>query len=239
MALYHELIRSGVCIWPTLARMGECNRFVGQGLALANQRPRCNHQVPSSATAFRGPLRLRTRRHAQQPRGKPVVMQLNNLIEHIKQHLVLWYLNRMNGYVQKSLGDKLPDYDLHDDPKIIDKLFGAASQHVDMDANATLKGIMPVIQQLVAGLKQFQPQPQLTPDAKVLLDTSMAETKRRQARDQAELQLKDKELAAKIQMDMAELQQRQQPHHQGDAPHAQCGTEQQAFSGRHLHAASP
>ena len=135
---------------------------------------------------------------------------LPKAVEHIKQHLVLWYLNRMNGYVQKSLGDKLPDYDLHDDPKIIDKLFGAASQHVEMDADQTLKGIMPVIQQLVGGLKQFQPQPQLTPDAKVLLDTSMAETQRRQARDQAELQLKDKELAAKIQMDMAELQQRQQ-----------------------------
>ena len=135
---------------------------------------------------------------------------LPKAVEHIKQHLVLWYLNRMNGYVQKSLGDKLPDYDLHDDPKIIDKLFGAASQHVEMDADQTLKGIMPVIQKLVAGLKQFQPQPQLTPDAKVLLDTSMAETQRRQARDQAELQLKDKELAAKIQMDMAELQQRQQ-----------------------------
>jgi uncharacterized protein YjaZ len=38
----------------------------------------------------------------------------------------------------------------------------------------------------------------------------MAETQRRQARDQAEMQLKDKELAAKIQMDMQELQQRQQ-----------------------------
>jgi hypothetical protein len=135
---------------------------------------------------------------------------LPKAVEHIKQHLVLWYLNRMNGYVQKSLGEKLPDYELHDDPKIIDKLFGAASQHVEMDADQTLKGIMPVIQKLVAGLKQFQPQPQLTPDAKVLLDTSMAETQRRQARDQAELNLKDKELAAKIQMDMAELQQRQQ-----------------------------
>jgi chaperonin GroES len=135
---------------------------------------------------------------------------LPKAVEHIKQHLVLWYLNRMNGYVQKSLGEKLPEYELHDDPKMIDKLFGAASQHVEMDANATLKGIMPVVQQLVAGLKQFQPQPPMTPDVKVLLDTSMAETQRRQARDQAEMALKDKELAAKIQLDMAELQQRQQ-----------------------------
>ena len=79
-----------------------------------------------------------------------------------------------------------------------------------MDADQTLAGIMPVIQQLVQGLQQFKPQPQMTPDTKVLLDTSMAETQRRAKRDEAELNLKDKELAAKIQMDMAKLQQDQQ-----------------------------
>ena len=144
--------------------------------------------------------------------GNPMIAPafIPKAIEHIKQHLVLWYLNRMNGYVQKSLGEKLPDYDLSNDPKAIDKLFALASQHVEMDADQTLKGIMPVVQQLMQGLKQFQPQPPMTPDAKVLLDTSMAETPRRTNRDQAELQLKDKELAAKIQMDMADLQQRQQ-----------------------------
>jgi hypothetical protein len=144
--------------------------------------------------------------------GNPIVAPayLPKAVEHIKQHIVLWYLNRMNGYVQRSLGSKLPEYDLHEDPKTIDKLFGAASQHVDMDAEQTLQGIMPVIQQLMQNLQQFKPQPQLPPEAKVLLDTSMAETQRRQARDQAEMQLKDKELAAKIQMDMQELQQKQQ-----------------------------
>ena len=144
--------------------------------------------------------------------GNPIVAPayLPKAVEHIKQHIVLWYLNRMNGYVQRSLGTKLPEYDLHEDPKVIDKLFGAASQHVDMDAEQTLQGIMPVIQQLMQNLQQFKPQPQLPPEAKVLLDTSMAETQRRQARDQAEMQLKDQELAAKIQMDMQELQQKQQ-----------------------------
>jgi hypothetical protein len=144
--------------------------------------------------------------------GNPIVAPayLPKAVEHIKQHIVLWYLNRMNGYVQRSLGTKMPEYDLHEDPKVIDKLFGAASQHVDMDAEQTLQGIMPVIQQLMQNLQQFKPQPQMPPDVKVLLDTSMAETQRRQARDQAELQLKDKELAAKIQLDMQELEQKQQ-----------------------------
>lgn len=134
---------------------------------------------------------------------------LPKAIDHIKQHIVLWYLSRMSGYVQKAVGGKMPDYELHKDPKVLDRLFGAASQHVEMDAESTLKGILPVVQQLMQNLQQFKQQPQLPPDAKVLLDTSMAETQRRRERDQAEMQLKDKELAAKIQMDMEELQQRQ------------------------------
>lgn len=139
--------------------------------------------------------------------GNPVIAPglLPKMVEHIKQHLVLWYLNRMNGYVNKSLGQKLDDYELIEDPKDVDKLFGAASQHVAMDAEQTLQGIMPVIQQMVEGLQKFKPQPQLTPDAQVLLQTSMAETQRRQARDQAEMGLKDKQLAAKIQYDMEKM----------------------------------
>ncbi len=135
---------------------------------------------------------------------------LPKAVDHIKQHIVLWYLTRMSGYVQKAVGGEMPNYEIHKDPKVLDQLFGAASQHVEMDAEATLQGILPVVQQLMQSLQQFKQQPQLPPEAKVLLDTSMAETQRRQARDQAEMQLKDKELAAKIQMDMQELQQKQQ-----------------------------
>jgi thymidylate kinase len=79
-----------------------------------------------------------------------------------------------------------------------------------MDSEQTIKGIMPVITQMMQQLQQSKPQPPMTPDVKVLLDTSMAETQRRAKRDEAEMGLKDKELAAKIQNDMAELQQRQQ-----------------------------
>jgi len=135
---------------------------------------------------------------------------LPKAVEHIKQHLVLWYLGRMNGYVEKAMGERLEDYELVKDPKAIDMLFGAASQHVEIDSNETLKGIMPVIQQMMQTMQQFKPQPPMSPDVKVLLDTSMAETQRRAKRDEAELNLKDKELAAKIQMEMQSLQQRQQ-----------------------------
>ena len=67
-------------------------------------------------------------------------------------------------------------------------------------------GILPVIQQMVQQVQQFKPKPELTPDGQVLLQTSMAETQRRQARDQAEMQLKGQDMAAKIQLDMRRLQ---------------------------------
>jgi cell fate (sporulation/competence/biofilm development) regulator YmcA (YheA/YmcA/DUF963 family) len=78
-----------------------------------------------------------------------------------------------------------------------------------MDTEETLSGIMPVIKQMVKALEQYKPKPDMTPDAQVLLQTSMAETERRKARDQAELQLQGNKLAADIQMEMKKLQDQQ------------------------------
>ena len=144
--------------------------------------------------------------------GNPMIASsfLPKAMEHIKQHIALWYLNRMEGYIHQSIGKKPEDYDLLDDPKALDKLYGTASQHVDMDANETLSGIMPVIQQMVQAMQQFKPKPDLTPDGQVLLQTSMAETERRKQRDAAEMQLKGQALQQKLQLDMLSLKQKQE-----------------------------
>jgi hypothetical protein len=144
--------------------------------------------------------------------GNPMVAPsfLPKAMEHIKQHITLWYLNRMNGYVEQAMGRKVDEYEDMEDPKAVDQLYGAASQHVDMDAEQTLAGIMPVIQKMVQTMEQFKPKPEMTPDGQVLLQTSMAETQRRAQRDQAEMGLKDKELAARLQMDMKKMQDEQQ-----------------------------
>jgi len=143
--------------------------------------------------------------------GNPLIAQhyIPKAMEHIKQHLALWYLNRMNGYVQKSLGEKPEEYALLADPKPIDKIIGVAAQHVVMDTEQTLAGIMPVIQKMMQTMEQFKPKPEMTPDGQVLLQTSMAETERRKARDQAEMQLKGQELEVDIQMQMKKLQDEQ------------------------------
>ena len=128
--------------------------------------------------------------------GNPLISPVFSpkVIEHLKQHIVLWYLNRMNGYVQKTTGEKLDYYGAMPDPKPVDKIFGTVSQHVMLDTKETLAGIMPAIQQIMEQAQKSKPQPDMPPDAQVLLQTSMAETQRRAQRDQQELALKQQEM---------------------------------------------
>jgi len=112
------------------------------------------------------------------------------LLEHIKQHLTLWYLHRMNGYVNKENSRAVSQYEDSRFTANIDKLYALASQHVTMDSEKVFSGVMPVITQMIQTAQQFAPQQPLPPEAKVLQETSMAETQRRAARDQQEMALK-------------------------------------------------
>jgi hypothetical protein len=125
---------------------------------------------------------------------------LPKVMPHIKQHFALWYLSRMNKYVETATGGKMGEYDMSSAVGSIDKLFALASQHVTMDSKETFANVMPVIQQMMQTLQQFKPKPEMTADDQVLLQTSMAETQRRQARDQAEMQLKDKQMGIDTQI---------------------------------------
>ena len=123
---------------------------------------------------------------------------LNNLIEHVKQHMTLWYLNRSNGYVEQSTGKPLQNYD---DPKytpVVDKLYTVVGAHVMMDTQEVFKDFMPSFEKLVQMAQQRKNQPPpLPPEAQVVKDTSMAETQRKTAADQAKQQYEQ----AKLQMD--------------------------------------
>ena len=129
------------------------------------------------------------------------------VMEHCKQHIALWYLSRVNGYVERSVGSKVEDYELLNDPKMLDRLYAAASQHVAIDSQQVLSGILPVIQQMQQLAQQYKPQPQLDAGAKVLLDTSMAETQRRAKRDEAEIGLQSQKIAMEAQERMKNLEQ--------------------------------
>jgi hypothetical protein len=126
---------------------------------------------------------------------------LNNLIEHIKQHMTLWYLNRSNAYVAQARGGK--PVDNYDDPLLtgtIDQLYTAVGAHINMDTKEVFEQFAPAFQQLIqmAQKRQKSQKQALPPDAQVVHDTSMAETQRKMKYDQASLQLDDKKLQADI-----------------------------------------
>jgi hypothetical protein len=124
---------------------------------------------------------------------------LPNCIEHIKQHMTLWYLNRMNGYVSNLRGGRpVTDYDNPHLTGIIDQLYATVGQHVAMDSQQVFAQILPQIQQLQQMLQQSMPPPQLPPDAQVVKDTAMAETQRKAARDQQDVQIDVQQMQADI-----------------------------------------
>jgi chaperonin GroES len=124
---------------------------------------------------------------------------LNNLIEHLKQHMTLWYLNRSNGYVEKSMGRPVDDYE---DPRLtstIDKVYTTVGAHVMLDSNEVFGQFQQALQQIVQMAQQRKQQGQpLPPDAQVVKDTNMAETQRKTQADQQRAQYDQ----AKLQADM-------------------------------------
>ena len=115
-------------------------------------------------------------------------------LEHFKQHLMLWYLGHMNGYVEESLGRPVKDYDIAGITGDIDKLYALASQHTQMDAKEAFAKVMPAMQQILETVQKLKPKPQMDGSDQVILQTSMAETKRRAERDKVELGLQQERI---------------------------------------------
>jgi len=142
---------------------------------------------------------------------------LNNLIEHIKQHMTLWYLNRSNGYVESSLKKPVMDYQNPSMTPTFDKLYTTVGAHVMLDTNQLFSQFAPAFQKLIQLAQQRKAQPiPLPPDAQVVKDTSMAETQRKaqsdaqkardtQAKIAADSINKDKEIQARIAIENAKI----------------------------------
>ena len=128
---------------------------------------------------------------------------LNNLIEHLKQHMTLWYLNRSNGYVEKATGKPMDNYDNPDLTPAIDKMYTTIGAHVMLDSQQVFGQFQQALVQLVQMAQQRKNAPQvLPPDAQVVKETSMAETQRKTQKDQADIQLAQ----SKLQKDLQEHQ---------------------------------
>ncbi len=122
------------------------------------------------------------------------------VLEHIKQHMMLWYTNQMQGYVTANPNLELEKYEDSKFAKEIDKIMAVASDHVKLDTQQVFAKVTPALMQLGQVMAQFAPQPQVDPADQALLQASLAETERRKARDQGDLQL----AAQKLQNDITQ-----------------------------------
>jgi len=122
------------------------------------------------------------------------------MLEHLKQHLTLWYLNTMDKYASDALGEPFDILKVQPVIQEAQKLLAASSQHVHQDTQQQFAGVVPVMQQMIQTIQQLKAQQQPTdPSVQALVQTQMAETQRKAADDQARLQLD----GAKLQADIA------------------------------------
>jgi hypothetical protein len=111
-----------------------------------------------------------------------------NALEHIKQHMMLWYTSQMSTYVQGDTGVQFGKYEDSKLVKQIDNAVALASTHLSMDTEEVFKGLLPALEQLGQMMQQFKPAPPpMDGEAQAVLQASMAETQRRAAEDQARL----------------------------------------------------
>jgi len=127
-------------------------------------------------------------------------------LEHLKQHLTLWYLDQMDQQANAAMKGKHFNV-LKEEPILREaqQLLAVASQHVFLDVQQQFAGVAPVMQHMIQTMQQLRgmQQPQ-DPSVQALVQTQMAETQRKSAYDQARAQLD----AAKLKAD-SELKQMQ------------------------------
>jgi hypothetical protein len=128
------------------------------------------------------------------------------VLEHIKQHMMLWYTSQMEGYVTADPNLRLEKYEDSKFAREIDKIMAVASDHVKLDTQQVFAKVTPALQQLGQVMSQFAPQPQVDPADQALLQASMAETQRRAARDQGDLQIAQQKLQNDMDQDEKDRQ---------------------------------
>ena len=112
------------------------------------------------------------------------------LMEHMKQHLTLWYLNQMDSYTSAALDRPFNVLKVEPIMREAQQLLAAAGAHVHQDSQMFTQTAAPILQQAMAMLQQLRAQQPTDPNVQALVKTQLAETERKAAYDQADLQLR-------------------------------------------------
>ena len=135
------------------------------------------------------------------------------MLEHIKQHLTLHYLQSMRNYVSHAAGGE-DAFKLNEERKLdhaAQEALAMAAQLVNQDAEKTFQGINPIIQQLVQQMQQakqsqMQQAAMADPTSQALVQTQLAETKRKTEEAQAKFQLEREKMQAEMADKMRDMQ---------------------------------
>jgi hypothetical protein len=138
-----------------------------------------------------------------------------HLLEHLKQHITLHYLQTMRNYVGQA-SDGKDIFKLNEErplDKTSEQALAIASQMVQMDGQVEFQPIQPAIQQLIQKVQQGQQaqrqqMAESDPTAQVLMKTQMAETERKAQEAQIKAQMELKKQEQDFDIKIVELQQK-------------------------------
>jgi hypothetical protein len=80
------------------------------------------------------------------------------MLEHLKQHLTLWYLGAMDKYASDALSEPFDILKVQPVIQEAQQLLAASSQHVHMDSQEQFSGVVPVMQQMLQTIQQLKAQ---------------------------------------------------------------------------------
>jgi len=158
-----------------------------------------------------------------------------HLLEHLKQHITLHYLQSMRSYVGQAAGGK--DILKLNEERPLDKeseqALAIACQMVAQDGQVEFQPIAPAIGQIVQKVQQAQQAQMMQaansdPTAQVIMKTQMAETQRKSQESQAQMQIDVQRQQQEFQLKVAELQQKVQELQAKYATQTQVDSQQNA-----------
>jgi len=134
------------------------------------------------------------------------------LLDHIKEHLVLWYVSQVVDVASEAAGEdigKLQKDANMEEKQEFDKMLAAASQTVNQQAQQTLGSIPQIVEQAIQLLQSFKPPMPQDPSSSLM----QAEIERKANADQAKLQIETQKMqmqqqtaAQRIQSEISRLQ---------------------------------
>jgi hypothetical protein len=142
------------------------------------------------------------------------------LLDHIKEHMVLWYANQIFEEASEAAGVDIGELQRDattEEKQSLDKMLAATSQVVNQQAETTFKAVPQVIEQAIQVLQQMAPQQPPIQDPRVDVmnkqiemqaQKNQADTQFKQAKAQQDAQLKQQQMEQQSQLRQAEIQAR-------------------------------